>query len=369
MDDAVSITWASHHATQKMSQPFEVSITSLLPLLRDQAHSVATLKHAMKNIRDTVAFLNPGQIPIIAADQPLYVLLKQIQWKWPAYGEDKFVIMFGGLHIKMAALKSLGTLLEDSGWTSAIVEAGLASSGTAESFLTASSITKTRQAHQITACTLYKLVRGAYKDYYPEYSSTLTFEEWCDHRMNESPQFQFWHLVLDMELIIFILIRSFMEGNFTLYCEALSGLIPYFFANNNVNYACWLPVHLKDMMSLEQHHPEVVREFHKGNFVVHKSKKEFSAIAIDQAHEQNNAVIKGDRGAVGLTEDPGALWRWMVAGPELSRLIAGYEAMLGVKDAAISSKHHEQTLSAQKSFLEKAHCVKGDGQPFPRRLG
>ena len=82
----------------------------------------------MKKIRDTVAFLNPGQTPVIAADQPLYALLKQIQWEWPEYGEDKFVIMFGGLHIEMAALKSLGTLLEDSGWTSAIVEAGLASS-------------------------------------------------------------------------------------------------------------------------------------------------------------------------------------------------------------------------------------------------
>ena len=122
--------------------------------------------------------------------------------------------------------------------------------------------------------------------------------------MHESPQFQFWHLVLDMELIIFILIRSFREGNFTLYHEALSGLIPYFFANNNVNYARWLPVHLKDMMSLEQQHPEVAREFHKGNVVVHKPRREFSAIAIDQAHEQNNAVIKGDGGAVGLTEDP-----------------------------------------------------------------
>ena len=186
--------------------------------------------------------------------------------------------------------------------------------------------------------------------------------------MHESPQFQFWHLVLDMELIIFILIRSFREGNFTLYHEALSGLISYFFANNNVNYARWLPVHLKDMMSLEQQHPEVAREFHKGNVVVHKPRSEFSAIAIDQAHEQNNAVIKGDGGAVGLTEDPGALWRWMVAGPELSCLIAGYEAMSGVNDAAISSKHHEQTLSAQRSFLEKTeglHTVlKEMGNPF-----
>ena len=58
----------------------------------------------------------------------------------------------------------------------------------------------------------------------------------------------------------------------------------------------------------------------------------------------------------------------MVAGPELSHLIAGYEAMSGVKDAAISSKHHEQTLSAQRSFLEKAEALhtvlKEMGNPF-----
>ena len=135
-----------------------------------------------------------------------------------------------------------------------------------------------------------------------------------------------------------------------------------------MNYARWLPVHLKDMMSLEQQHPEVTREFHKGNFVVHTSRREFSAIAIGQAHEQNNADINGDGGAVWLTEDPRALRRWMVAGPELSRLIAGYEAMSGVKDAAISSKHHEQTLRAQRSFLEKTDALhtmlKEMGKPF-----
>ena len=27
-------------------------------------------------------------------------------------------------------------------------------------------------------------------------------------------------------------------------------------------------------------------------------------MAIDQAHEQNNAVIKSDGGAIGVTEDP-----------------------------------------------------------------
>lgn len=46
----------------------------------------------------------------------------------------------------------------------------------------------------------------------------------------------------------------------------------------------------------------------------------FSALAIDHAHEQNNASVKGDGGAVGLTENPSALRRWMVSGPEMACL-------------------------------------------------
>ncbi|CAE1280410.1 unnamed protein product [Acanthosepion pharaonis] len=99
VDDVSNITWSAHHVSQKRTSEYETSITSLLPLLRDQAHSIATIKHAMKKVREAVAFLNPGQTPVLAADQPLYAMAKEIQWYWPEeYGEDKFVIMFGGLH-------------------------------------------------------------------------------------------------------------------------------------------------------------------------------------------------------------------------------------------------------------------------------
>ena len=47
-------------------------------------------------------------------------------------------------------------------------------------------------------------------------------------------------------------------------------------------------------------------------------------MAIDQAHEQANAVINGEGGTIGITEDPSALRRWMVAGPEVSRLATEY---------------------------------------------
>ena len=62
----------------------------------------------------------------------------------------------------MAALRLIGSLLQDSDWTSAFVEAGDSSSGTTDSFLSASGVSRSRQAHQITACCLYKQSKAAY---------------------------------------------------------------------------------------------------------------------------------------------------------------------------------------------------------------
>ena len=72
------------------------------------------------------------------------------------------------------------------------------------------------------------------------------------------------------------------------------------------------------MTILAKKHPEVEAEFKSGNFVVHKTGNKFSAMAFDQAHEQNNALVKGSGGAIGLTGNPGALECWMVVGPEIA---------------------------------------------------
>ena len=58
---------------------FEASIANLLPLLREQAHSVATVRHVMDKVKEMLAYLNPNQILVITADQPIYAFLKQIQ--------------------------------------------------------------------------------------------------------------------------------------------------------------------------------------------------------------------------------------------------------------------------------------------------
>ena len=97
------------------------------------------------------------------------------------------------------------------------------------------------------------------------------------------------------------------------------------FASDHTNYARWVPVHLKDMANLSDRHPEIANEFNAGHFTAQKTSHLFSAIALDQAHEQVNACIKGDGGAVGLTDDPNALQSWMIAGPEVARAIGEFQ--------------------------------------------
>ena len=63
VDYNITVTWSAHNASQRRTNSFEVTacISSLLPL-RDEAHSVATIKHVMNKIRDIVLHLNPSQV-------------------------------------------------------------------------------------------------------------------------------------------------------------------------------------------------------------------------------------------------------------------------------------------------------------------
>ena len=130
-----NISWAAYHASHQPPQSYVICPTALLPLFLESAHTVAMIKHSLHVIKSVIEHLNPGQTPVVTFDQPLYALAKQIQWKWPEnYSEDKFVIMFGGLHIEMAALKTLGDWLKGSGWVQALVPANVTTPGIADSF-------------------------------------------------------------------------------------------------------------------------------------------------------------------------------------------------------------------------------------------
>ena len=142
-----------------------------------------------------------------------------------------------------------------------------------------------------------------------------------------------------------------------------------------MNYSRWVPVHLYDMLTLRKRLPQTYAHLLNGGVTVQKTAKAFSAIAIDQAHKQNNGKVKGDGGAVGLTGNPAALRRWMISEPEVARLIAEFEASpeADKETKPGSLRHHEEAKRTQLSFAEDVKSltsvIDDMGNPFTEESG
>ena len=130
--------------------------------------------------------------------------------------------------------------------------------------------------------------------------------------------------------------------------------------NVYTHYSKWLPVHIRGMLLLTQKHLNVLEEFRAGKCIEHKTDNTFSAMAIDQCREYKNAIIKGSGGAVGLTDNPPALGRWMVAGPEVARMIAEFEDDTTRSHQKDSEQHHHEQHSGSRSpsnICERCHVA------------
>ena len=73
-----------------------------------------------------------------------------------------------------------------------------------------------------------------------------------------------------------------------------------------------MPVHIRDMKSLPA---SIKTEFQeRSRWVLSETKRKFSCIPFDQAHEKQNKIVKESGGVVGLTEDSAALQGfWAIA--------------------------------------------------------
>ena len=114
----------------------------------------------MNIVKAVVAHLNPRQVPVLVADQPLFLIAKKIQWNYPqTLGEEQFVVFLAGMHVEMTAFRLIGNRLDSSGWTTAIINSGVAAGGTADSLFAVSHLGKTKYAHEVTAAVLFVLIR------------------------------------------------------------------------------------------------------------------------------------------------------------------------------------------------------------------
>jgi len=153
-----------------------------------------------------------------------------------------------------------GDLLAASGWTTALSEAGIASSGTLDSFLKVAHLTKTRPGHQITVAALYKLQHAAFEELNGQQDEE-EFQKWHDGMIKASLTYTFWNMIMQMELKALAFVKAHRENNFALYVEALESLAPWSFALDHTNYAMWLPIHIRDMNCLPRPVQESFRKY------------------------------------------------------------------------------------------------------------
>lgn len=77
--------------------------------------------------------------------------------------------------------------------------------------------------------------------------------------------------------------------------------------------------------------------------------------------------MKGDGGIIGITETPETLLRWMVAGPEVAKIIRDFDSTF-TSTSSNSNLHHEQIFSTQTQFIKEVNALLEsfieNGNPF-----
>ena len=311
---------------KKRKQEAIPGINVIVPFISEPVHTLAMQYHCMEITKKVTEAVNPGQTLVDVSDQPVYALTKEVQWKYPELFQNYFPVM-GALHIEQIFLKCHGQLIVGSGLAD-ILQANKFSFLGTSTIVDVNDIKRARYCVQVALCSLYLILKDAVKQ---DKSCTLAPMEWLKSRINESEMCFYWFLVMNIQINILTFVRSIREGNFMLYVASIRSLIKWVFAFGHTHYARWLSVHLYDLVNLENRFPDVFGEMMKGHFSFLKTSREFSRIATDQVHEQNNKIIKGTGGPTQIMNknDDSALIMWETCGPDIARILSEFEYSIG----------------------------------------
>ena len=106
-----------------------------------------------------------------------------------------------------------------------------------------------------------------------------------------------------------------------LHIASLRPLMKWYLSLDHIYYSEWLTVHLFDLLQPKYNFPDIFCHFENGQFTIKETSSQFSNIARDQVHEENNTRIQESGVATHLVNLSGEL----CAG-ELSKLLTDFES-------------------------------------------
>jgi len=177
--DDVPVTFAGFFSkTQERKHIKPRAVIGVFPVFSEEkADTMSMQKHAMLVAKKAIAFVNPGQIPVIQGDCPVYARQKRCQLLFPEeLGEQQMVCMIGFLHLEMCTQEAGGKLMGGSGWERMFHLAKIFTPGVAASLLCGKHVKRTRQAYLLTLSWLEVLRRHAYDKYCKQPRPHVSFE-------------------------------------------------------------------------------------------------------------------------------------------------------------------------------------------------
>ena len=244
-----NIHWAAYHASKSNGLQREKVINAVLPLLYEAAHSAAMILHDLNIVIMTTNFLNPGQMPVVCFDQPLYAIGKQIQWRYPEeYGVRKILLIMGGLHIEKQLEQILGSYFNGSD----LLVLSTVMSNCDKAFLAGSHISKTRYIYQVIVAALHGLQMEAFTA-----SKANDVQIWISEKNSTNAYFKYCSLGIELILKFLVYIRSIREANFELFIDCLMEWVVWFFVFDHHNYARYVPVQSADFSHIKSERAEL----------------------------------------------------------------------------------------------------------------
>lgn len=142
-------TWAAYNS-KVSSSTLPLTTVAMMPLLAAPANEWSTMLTVLKQAQNiTTVVLGESHKTVITFDLHLYEKAFKLQ-QHTARVLDHLVLRLGELHTVMAALRALGTSIEDSGFDDAWVEAGIYGSTTKHQILDGNHMKRALTAHSMT---------------------------------------------------------------------------------------------------------------------------------------------------------------------------------------------------------------------------
>ena len=268
-------SWSGFNA-KIASEPPPLTSVGYCPMINGSPTEYSTVYTAMKNVQTMMKALDQKH-SVITFDLAIYMKAKEIQWRRPEEFKNT-VIRMGGFHIALNFLSVIGKIFQDSGIEDLLIESGVYGCHTASMLLKGKSYNRGVRAHKLVLEALLRLQWQAFGAWMESGNIELPtiyqrqclalinccqrasndvtslktsfdllcdklphlqqpFARFCQQASQQSKLFQFWNVYIDTVLLLLRFIRAEREGSWELHLNAVTEMLPYFFAMDRINYS------------------------------------------------------------------------------------------------------------------------------------